>query len=143
VHRHIERGNNDLGEALEVLDDIKVEKDNVGDLGGITVHENDNFQLGIAAEKLVEEAAKPRYGEEGVTTDLSVTTNLQTPTPPPLTIARFFLRVEKVLVLTTVSNPMFSPLSFSQSHITFMTFTTMLLPHHPPFPRLLRQECVT
>jgi len=35
-----------------------------GDLGGVVTYENNNFQLGLAAEELVEEAAKPGYGDE-------------------------------------------------------------------------------
>ena len=36
----------------------------LGDLGGVTTHENNNFQLGLAAEELVEEATEPGYGDE-------------------------------------------------------------------------------
>jgi len=32
LRRHIERGNDDLGEVLEVLDGVEVENDSVGDL---------------------------------------------------------------------------------------------------------------
>jgi len=34
VRRHVERDNDDHGEALEVLDDVEVESDNVDKLGG-------------------------------------------------------------------------------------------------------------
>jgi len=34
VHCHVERDNDDLDEALEVLDGVKVESDDVGDMGG-------------------------------------------------------------------------------------------------------------
>ena len=86
--RHVERGNDDLREALEVLDGVEAESDGVadverfddaveelrkelverrlGDLGGVAAHENNGFELGLAAEKLVEEAAEPGYGEESV-----------------------------------------------------------------------------
>jgi len=85
---HVERGNHDLGEALEVLDGVEAESDGVadvegfddaveelweelverrlGDLGGVAAHEHDGFELGLAAEELIEEAAEPGDGEEGV-----------------------------------------------------------------------------
>jgi len=86
--RHFERFDDDLGEALEVLDGVEAERDGVaevegfdeaveelweelverrlGDLGGVAAHEHDGFELCLDAEELVEEAAEPGDGEEGV-----------------------------------------------------------------------------
>jgi len=34
VHRHVERGNDDLGKALEIFYSVEAESDDAGDLGG-------------------------------------------------------------------------------------------------------------
>lgn len=86
--RHFEGVNDDLGEALEVFNGVEAEHDGVadvegfdeaveelweelverrlGDLRGVAAHEEDGFELCFDAEELVEEAAEPGDGEEGV-----------------------------------------------------------------------------
>ena len=86
VHRHVERDNDDISEALEVLVGVEAESDGVadvewfddaieelqkelverrlGNLGRVMAHENDNFQLSLAPEELVEEVAKTGYGQK-------------------------------------------------------------------------------
>ena len=88
VRHHVERDNDDLDEALEVLNGIEVESDDVtdvewfddaveelrkelvewqlGNMEGVATHENDTFQLGLVIEELVEEATEPGY-ERSVT----------------------------------------------------------------------------